>query len=143
MVRRFQPMGARSISSNSVQRRIWRYAIGDGPGIGTPELFLQLAEADGHPDGVVLDSEDCLWVALWDGWGVRRYASDGTLLLHVDLPCARVTKLAFGGPDLRTAYVTTARTGLDEDQLVAQPLAGGLFAFDAPAAGRPLPRYRR
>lgn len=126
---------------DSARRRIWRYAIGDGPSIASPELFLQLDEADGHPDGVVLDSEDCLWVALWDGWGVRRYAPDGTLLLHVDLPCARVTKLAFGGPDLRTAFVTTARTGLDEGQLAKQPLAGGLFAFDAPAAGRPLPNY--
>ena len=127
---------------DSARRRIWRYAIGDGPCIASPKLFLQLEEADGHPDGIVLDSEDCLWVALWDGWGVRRYAPDGTMLLHVDLPCARVTKIAFGGPDLRTAFVTTARTGLNEGQLAKQPLAGGLFAFDAPAAGRQLPNYR-
>ncbi len=127
---------------DSARRSIWHYAIGDGPSIASPKLFLQLDEADGHPDGVVLDSEDCLWVALWDGWGVRRYAPDGTLLLHVDLPCARVTKLAFGGPNLRTAFVTTARTGLDAAQLAQQPLAGGLFAFDAAVAGRPLPRYQ-
>ena len=123
-------------------RRIWRYAIVDGPAIAEPDLFLQLTQADGHPDGIVLDSEDCLWVALWDGWAVRRYAPDGTLLLQVDLPCARVTKIAFGGPDLRTAYVTTARTELDAAQSARQPLAGGLFAFDAPAPGRPLPQYR-
>lgn len=127
---------------DSAERRIWRHAIVEGPDISEPELFLQLAQADGHPDGVVLDSENCLWVALWDGWAVRRYAPDGTLLLQVDLPCARVTKIAFGGPDLRTAYVTTARTGLDEARLARQPLAGGLFAFDAPAPGRPLPHYR-
>lgn len=126
---------------DSVERRIWRFEIGEGLTLSGPELFLLLGEADGHPDGVVLDSEDCLWVALWDGWGVRRYAPDGTLLLQVDLPCARVTKLAFGGADLRTAFVTTARTGLDAAQLVRQPLAGALFAFDAPAAGRPLPQY--
>lgn len=124
---------------DSALRRIWRYAIADGPGISSPELFLQLQEHDGHPDGIVLDSEGCLWVALWDGWGVRRYASDGTLLLHIDLPCARVTKIAFGGPDLRTAFVTTARIGLTETQLATQPLAGGLFAFDTPAPGLPMP----
>jgi xylono-1,5-lactonase len=110
---------------DSGNRTIWRYAIGDGPVIEDGEVFLQLGEADGHPDGVVLDSEDCLWVALWDGWGVRRYAPDGRLLLHVDLPCSRVTKIAFGGPDLRTAYVTTARTGLDAMQLDHQLSVGG------------------
>jgi len=103
---------------------------------------VQLAEADGYPDGVVLDSEGCLWVALWDGWGVRRYAPDGTLLLTVPLPCARVTKIAFAGPDLRDVYVTTARTGLDAKALADQPLAGSLFHFRSPVAGMVLPKVR-
>jgi D-xylonolactonase len=127
---------------DSGNRTIWRCAIGDGPALGPSEVFVQLTEADGHPDGIVTDSEDCLWVALWDGWGVRRYAPDGELMLHVPLPCARVTKIAFGGPDLRTAYVTTARVGLDEAALAAQPLAGSLFTFEAPVAGRILPAVR-
>lgn len=127
---------------DSVKQQIWRHAVGIGPSISSPKLFLQLPEDDGYPDGVVLDSEDCLWVALWDGWGVRRYAPDGTLLLHVDLPCARVTKIAFGGPDLRTVFVTTAKTGLDQVALGQQPLAGGLFAFTSAVPGRILPAYR-
>lgn len=126
---------------------IWRLTVADGqadesPRIIAREVFLQLAEAGGHPDGVVLDSEECLWVALWDGWGVRRYAPDGTLLCHVAFPCARVTKLGFGGPDLRTAYVTTARTGLNAAALAEQPLAGALFEFNAGVAGRVLPGVR-
>ena len=124
---------------DSGARTIWRLALDDGPTVAAREVFLQLGDADGHPDGIVLDSEDCLWVALWDGWGVRRYAPDGTLLAHISFPCARVTKVAFGDADLRTAYVTTARTGLDNAALADQPLAGGLFAFAAPAAGRVLP----
>ena len=127
---------------NSGERTIWRFMIGDGPSLQDGEVFLQLTEADGYPDGVVLDSEDCLWVALWDGWGVRRYAPSGELLMTVALPCARVTRIAFGGTDLQTAYVTTARVGLDAAALAAQPLAGGLFAFEAPAAGRVLPAVR-
>lgn len=127
---------------DSGARTIRRHRIADGPTIDGGETFLQLGKTDGHPDGIVLDSEDCLWVALWDGWSVRRYAPDGTLLLTVALPCARVTKIAFGGPDLRTAYVTTARTGLDAAALTAQPLAGALFAFDSPVAGNPLPPVR-
>lgn len=127
---------------DSGKRTIWRFAVGEGPTITERDVFLQLTPSDGYPDGVVLDSENCLWVALWDGWSVRRYAPDGRLLMTVPLPCARATKIAFGGPDLRTAYVTTARTGLDAAALANQPLAGGLFAFDAPVAGNLLPQVR-
>ncbi len=127
---------------DSGRRTVWRYAVEDGPVITKPEVFLQLTADDGHPDGVVLDSEECLWVGLWDGWSVRRYAPDGSLLLSVALPCARATKVAFGGPDLRTAFVTTARVGLDAAALAAQPLAGALFAFDAPVPGKRLPSVR-
>lgn len=134
--------GATLYHVDSGARTIWRHAIGDGPVLHRSEVFVQLAAADGFPDGVVLDSEDCLWVALWDGWQVRRYAADGRLLLTVDLPCARVTKIAFGGPDLRTAYITTARVGLDAGQLAQQPLAGALFAFDAPVPGCRLPKVQ-
>ena len=77
---------------DSVKRIIWRATIGDGPELKAPEPFVELTEADGYPDGVVLDSEQCLWVGLWDGWGVRRYAPDGRLLMQIDLPCARATK---------------------------------------------------
>jgi sugar lactone lactonase YvrE len=127
---------------DSGRRTIWRFVLGPDPVLADGEIFLRLGEEDGYPDGIVVDSEDCLWVALWDGWGVRRYAPDGTLLLHVAFPCARVTKLAFAGPDLRTAYVTTARVGLDATALVQQPLAGSLFAFPAPAKGQALPQVR-
>ena len=127
---------------DSGARTIWRFTLGPGPCVEHPEIFVQLGEDDGFPDGVVLDSEDCLWVALWDGWAVRRYAPDGTLLLSVPMPVARITKIAFGGPDLRTAFVTSARVGLDAAQLTDQPPAGHLFAFRAPVAGQPLPVVR-
>jgi sugar lactone lactonase YvrE len=127
---------------DSPRRTIWRAPLDPAGRPGNGEAFIQLGETEGHPDGIVVDSEDCLWVALWDGWGVRRYAPDGTLLLHVSFPCARVTKLALGGPDLTTAYVTTARVGLDAAALRAQPLAGSLFAFAAPVPGRILPAVR-
>lgn len=128
---------------DSGQRTIWRFPLGTEQRLADGEVFIRLHEDEGFPDGIVVDGENCLWVALWDGWAVRRYAPDGTLLLHVPFPCARVTKLAFGGPDLRTAFVTTARIGLDEEALAAQPLAGSLFAFEAPAPGRIVPPVRR
>lgn len=127
---------------DTLQRRIWRFRLREEPMLRDGEIVVELRADEGYPDGIVVDDEGCLWVALWDGWGVRRYAPDGTLLLHVPFPCARVTKLAFGSPDLRTAFVTTARIGLDASALARQPLAGSLFAFEAPVRGRPLPEAR-
>jgi len=127
---------------DSGQRTIWRVPLNNGFLAGEGEPFVRLTDEEGYPDGVVVDSENCLWVALWDGWGVRRYSPNGELLCHIDVPCARVTKVAFGGADLRTAYVTTARVGLNDEQLAKQPLAGSLFAFTAKAPGRMLPPVR-
>src|SRR5919204_405258 len=65
----------------------------------------------GVPDGLVVDVEGCIWVALWEGWAVRRYSPDGELLGVVEVPAALVTKPAFGGPDLADLYITTAAYG--------------------------------
>ena len=122
---------------DTLDRTIWRFDISDTDRLEHGKVFATIAEGEGAPDGVVVDAEGCVWAALWGGWEVRRYAPDGSLLARVALPCANVTKVAFGGPDLRTAYVTTARVGLSGDDLERQPLAGALFAFDAPAPGLP------
>ncbi|MCG6120747.1 MAG: SMP-30/gluconolactonase/LRE family protein, partial [Blastomonas sp.] len=92
----------------------------------------------GYPDGSVIDAEGCLWIALYAGWGVRRYDPSGRLMSTVRFPVANVTKIAFGGADLATAYATTARKGLDSAALEAQPHAGDLFAFDPGVAGLPV-----
>jgi len=98
-------------------------------------VFVRIEEGGGWPDGTTVDREGCVWVALWGGWGVRRYSPEGKLLSTVRLPCAQVTKIAFGGPDLRTAYITTAWKGLTQQEREAQPFAGDLFSFEAPAPG--------
>ena len=99
-------------------------------------VFARIDSKDGHPDGPTVDAEGCVWVGLFGGWGVRRYAPDGTLLRFIRLPVANVTKVAFGGPELRTLYVTTAAKGLSKEERAKQPLAGHLFAFDAEATGQ-------
>lgn len=91
----------------------------------------------GRPDGGSFDEEGCYWVALFDGWRVVRLSPDGKLLAEVALPVQRPTMIAFGGPDRRTAFVTTATTGLDETALAAQPKAGGIFAFRVDVPGVP------
>ncbi|MDF8332757.1 SMP-30/gluconolactonase/LRE family protein [Novosphingobium cyanobacteriorum] len=100
-------------------------------------LFADTARdfPDAYPDGPTCDAEGCVWTGLWNGWGVARYSPKGELLEKVDIPAANVTKLAFGGPDRKRAFVTTARKGLDEAALAAQPMAGDIFAFDVEVPG--------
>jgi len=87
------------------------------------------------PDGLAVDAEGGVWVAVHGGWGLRRYAPDGDLAAIVDLPVARVTSCCFGGADLRDLYVTTRRDGLSAGELADQPLAGALLRLDAGVAG--------
>ncbi len=131
------PDGRTLYHTDTVKREIHAFDLAADGTTSNKRLFLRFDGNHGWPDGSSVDAEGCLWVAFFAGWGVRRYAPDGRLLTVVTLPCANVTKLAFGGPDLRTAYVTTARKGLSQAELAAQPLAGGLFAFTAPAPGLP------
>ena len=133
------PCGRFLYHVDTLGRTIWRFDMSSGETLRDGERFVVFDESEGNPDGVSVDSEGCLWVALWGGWSARRYDATGAWVATVALPCAQVTKVAFGGPDLRTAYVTTARIGLSDEDLAGQPLAGGLFAFEAPAPGRPLP----
>ena len=70
------------------------------------------------------------------GARIERYSAQGELIDTVPMPCSNITKIAFGGHDLRTVFVTTARKGLSEEQLATQPLAGGLFRFRVPTPGQ-------
>jgi sugar lactone lactonase YvrE len=95
-----------------------------------------LAEVDAIPDGLTVDAEGGVWVALWDGGAVHRYLPDGRLDRVVAVPGGFVTSCAFGGDAGTTLYITTARTELPDGQLRAQPHAGGLFAADVGVPGR-------
>jgi sugar lactone lactonase YvrE len=82
----------------------------------------------GKPDGMTIDAEGMLWVALWDGWCVSRWnPHTGELITQISLPVARVTSCTFGGKDLQDLYITTAKTGLSAEALEKQPLAGAVF----------------
>lgn len=101
------------------------------------EMETRSQHGDGYMDGPVVDSAGNVWNALFFGWGVNCYAPDGRLIRKVRLPVSNVTKIAFGGPDLKTVYATTAAKGLSADDLKTQPLAGGLFRFDVDIPGQP------
>ena len=90
----------------------------------------------GYPDGMAIYAEGMLWVGMWAGWHLLRFdPRDGRLLAKLRMPVANVTACAFGGPDLRDLYITTARAGLSAADLKTQPLAGGLFVTRVDAPG--------
>ena len=90
----------------------------------------------GSPDGMTIDDEGMLWVALWEGGKVSRWdPAEGRLLQTVDLPASNVTSCAFGGENLDQLYITTARQTLSAEQLERQPLAGGLFRANVGVTG--------
>jgi L-arabinonolactonase len=95
----------------------------------------------GAPDGSTIDSEGFLWNAEWDGGRLVRYAPDGSVERQVELPVQRPTCCAFGGPDLRTLYVTSASLGLDDAARASQPWAGCVLALDLGVAGLPSHRF--
>jgi sugar lactone lactonase YvrE len=117
------------------RRVVYRFDVEPEGRLSGKRPFVEIEAHAGCPDGSVADSEGCIWIALYGGWAVRRYSPQGQLLETVSLPCANVTKLAFGGSSLQTAFVTTARKGLSQGELAAQPLAGGLFAFEVDVPG--------
>lgn len=90
--------------------------------------IVQISPEMGYPDGMTIDNDGMLWIALWDGWKIIRCdPGNGKLLHEIILPVSRVTSCTFGGPGLTDLYITTARTGLSDEELKKQPLAGCLF----------------
>lgn len=100
----------------SNRRILHQFEHGVGPGLG-------------RPDGGSFDEEGCYWTALFDGWRVVRLSPAGEILADIALSIQRPTMIAFGGVDRKTAFVTSARTGLCEAELSQQPHAGDVFAF--------------
>jgi xylono-1,5-lactonase len=109
---------------------------GDGQ-LGPSQLVVRIDPRAGHPDGATVDGEGGIWIGLYGGSEVRRYSPAGELLERVRFPVSNITKIAFGGSDHKTAFATTARHLLNDEQLARQPLAGALFAFPAGLSGIP------
>lgn len=132
----FSPDGRTLYHTDTLARRIYAFDVGPDGGLSGKRTFLDLMDG-GYPDGMAVDADGCLWVATFGGWRIDRFDSSGSKLGEVRFPCANVTKLAFGGPDLRTVYATSARKGLSSTELAEQPLAGSLFTFRSETPGLP------
>jgi len=116
---------------------VFDYELSSGA-IANRRTLVEIPAEAGLPDGLTVDADDCIWVALFGGAAVRRYTPTGVLDAVVELPTSNITCPAFGGPGLRTLYITSARHRLSEAALAAQPLAGALFETKPGVSGRAL-----
>ena len=111
---------------------------------GTPSnarIFASFTDPGDRPDGAAVDSEGCYWTAQYRGGKLKRMAPDGRLLTEVALPAMCPTMCAFGGRDLRTLYVTSARQQRDAEELARLPLSGGIFSMRVSVPGLPEPSF--
>ena len=122
--------------ADSLDQTLYRYDI-IGDGLGGQQVFAQTKGQAATPDGSAVDCEGYIWNAQWDGWRLVRYAPDGTIDCIIPLPVQCPTSCSFGGPDLKTLFITSARDGLSDAALEGQPRAGGLFAISLDVAGAP------
>lgn len=105
------------------------------------ECVIFFGDEDGTPDGLTIDSRGNLWIALWDGGQVVGVKPSGEIFCQIKLPVSRPTSVTFGGPDLRTLFITSARTGLSKEALELEPLAGSLFSIRLRTPGQPCNKF--
>ncbi|MDE9364151.1 SMP-30/gluconolactonase/LRE family protein [Luteipulveratus sp. YIM 133132] len=127
--------GETAYFNDTPTRTISAFDWSEADGLTRRRAFVRLPDdLDGDPDGLCIDADGGVWVALYGGSAVHRYTPDGQLDQVVELPVTNVTACTFGGPDLRTLYVTTTRENVPDGE---QPAAGAVFTCEPGAAGLP------
>ncbi|MDQ1525559.1 MAG: hypothetical protein QOG18_172 [Microbacteriaceae bacterium] len=130
----FSPDNSRAYYIDTVEHVIDVFDYSAAEGLRNRRRWVEIPEEAGGPDGLVVDAEGGVWVALFGGAAVHRYSVDGELDARIELPVSSVTACTFGGRDLQTLYITTSQIRADLD---AEPTAGGLFAIDPGVRGLP------
>ncbi|WP_218156190.1 SMP-30/gluconolactonase/LRE family protein [Nonomuraea wenchangensis] len=131
----FSPDGSLAYYADTATGRVDVFDYDPDEGLGGRRPFVYVGPERGQPDGLTVDAEGGVWVALWQGGAVHRYDPAGRLDAVVALPARKVTAVAFGGDDLDRLFVTTSALDVDRAE---QPEAGALFAADPGVRGRPV-----
>jgi len=134
----FSPDGRTFYTCDSAEQEILAYDHDPATGaLSGRRVLASTYEFGGFPDGSAVDSEGCLWTCLWGASRVVRHTPEGKVDQVIILAAPQPTSLAFGGDDLRTMFITTARAGMSFPQLDARPLSGSLFAVQVDVPGLP------
>jgi len=134
----WSPDGSLAYYNDTATGRVAVFDYSVETGLTGQRSFAEIPAESGFPDGLTVDSEGGVWVALYGGSAVRRYTPDGRLDAVVEVAASRVTACTFGGPNLDELFITTSREGLDEGE---EALAGSLFRVDAGVTGLPVREF--
>ncbi|TAG46891.1 MAG: SMP-30/gluconolactonase/LRE family protein [Betaproteobacteria bacterium] len=141
----FSPDGKTMTLADTPSHELWAFDYDEATGTPSNRRVLRTYDPPtGRPDGACVDADGNVYVAIFQGGRVEKLSPSGELLTTIIVPAPNPTCCTFGGPDLRTLYITTARTRMSEEELAAMPEAGGIYAarIDAPhAPGIVEPRY--
>ncbi len=101
--------------------------------ITNPRIIIKIPRSWGKPDGMTIDNEGKLWIALWGGWAVSRWDPEsGSCIGMIDLPVSQVSSCVFGGNNLSELFITSAKVGLGKRKTHEEPLAGAVFKITIP-----------
>jgi sugar lactone lactonase YvrE len=124
--------------SDSRASTVWRFDFDPATGTASnQQVFVRTTEEQGRPDGACVDAAGFYWSACWNGGKVIRWSPEGRVDREIRLPATNITMPCFGGPDLKTLFVTSARQGRSAEQLAQEPLAGALFRMELDIPGLP------
>lgn len=137
----FSPDGTTLYYTDSPTRTIFRATYFADGRVGSPRPFARLSASEGYPDGSTVDADGGLWNAQWQGRCVVRYDPSGHESERFSIPASQPTCVAFGGVSLDQLYVTSARIGLSDVALDAEPCAGGVFVLRTGWQGLPEHRF--
>ncbi|MCA9918441.1 MAG: SMP-30/gluconolactonase/LRE family protein [Anaerolineales bacterium] len=138
----FSVDGKTMYHNDSVKGFVYAFDLHNDGSVSGKRPFQQLTFAkEGAPDGMTVDSENCLWLAHYGGARLTRFAPTGEILQEVPLPVPNVTSCTFGGPALDTLYITTAAQNMSPAELEKYPLSGSLFACKPGVTGLPTPKF--
>lgn len=135
----FNGDGSLMYLADTARSTVYRYCVDAASGaLGRPEAFVTLAAGEGKPDGMTVDREGGVWIAIWGAGAVHHYLPDGALDRVVVVPAAQPTSVCLGGTDGRVLHITSASVGRDP----AQPYDGAVFRLEVDVPGPPAHCYR-
>jgi D-xylonolactonase len=128
--------------TDTAKRTIFAFDFNEDGAISNKRVFVKLvAEEEGYPDGMTVDSENCIWLAHFAGSRITRYSPEGEVMQVITMPVPNITSCIFAGPAFDTLYITTARHLLNEEDTRKYPLSGSLFSCKPGVTGLPTPLF--